>query len=157
LLVSCIEIFLFTFVFPSQTAALPNVRETALALGGRLFCYTVRLRKREELFVFDDTLLEAKRLAAGWIGGRWCCLTEQRAKVIEVLLICGRFLPGISRPLSFEFCGRHCNKLTKLFPHEKFLYASRWRAPTAPRRSSISKEGVWITSQVVFQNPANAQ
>ena len=60
MLVSCIEIFLFTLVFPSETAALPNVRETALALGLRLLCYAVGLCKREKLSVLDDTFLEAK-------------------------------------------------------------------------------------------------
>ena len=58
LLVSCIEVFLFTLVFPSETAALPNVRKTTLALGLRLFCYAVGLCEREELFVFDDALLK---------------------------------------------------------------------------------------------------
>jgi hypothetical protein len=45
-------------------------------------------------------------------------LTEQRAKIVEVLLIRGGFFTGISRLLPFELCGRHCNKVTKLFRRE---------------------------------------
>ena len=60
MLIRCVQIFLFAFVFPSEAAFLPNVRETALALGLRLFCYAVGLCKREKLSVLDDTFLEAK-------------------------------------------------------------------------------------------------
>ena len=63
--------------------------------------------KREKLSVLDDTFLEAERFAAGWIGRRWRRLIEQRAKIIEVLLIRGGFFIRIARPLSFEFCRGH--------------------------------------------------
>jgi len=52
--------FSFAFVFPSEAAFLPNVREAAFAFSFGLFCYTVGLFEREKLSVFDDTFLEAK-------------------------------------------------------------------------------------------------
>jgi len=47
LLIRCVQIFLFAFVFPSEATLLPNVRETALAFGFGVFCYTVGLFERE--------------------------------------------------------------------------------------------------------------
>ena len=60
MLIRCIEIFLFAFVFPREAAFLPNIRETSFALGLRLFSYAVGLFEREEFSIFDDTFLEAK-------------------------------------------------------------------------------------------------
>jgi hypothetical protein len=60
LLIGCIEILLFAFVFPRKATFLPNIRKTALALGFRLFSYAVGLFEREEFGIFDDTFLEAE-------------------------------------------------------------------------------------------------
>lgn len=52
--------FLFVFIFPSEAAFLPDVREAAFAFSFGLFCYTVGLFEREKPSVLDDTFLEAK-------------------------------------------------------------------------------------------------
>ena len=67
LTVGFVEIFLFAFVLPGKTAALPDICETTLSFG--LFRDAVRFMKGEELSVFDDALLKTKRFAAGRISG----------------------------------------------------------------------------------------
>jgi len=52
---------------------------------------------------------------AGSIISSYLGIAIGRAKIIEVLLIRSGFLSRISRPLLFEFCGGHCNKVMKSF------------------------------------------
>ena len=64
MLVSLVEVFLFTFVFPGEAALFPDVGKAAFRwlAGVRSFVDLKKLR------VFDHVLLEAKRFGAGRVG-----------------------------------------------------------------------------------------
>ena len=73
LLIRCIEVLLFAFVFPSETTFLPNVREPALAIGVRFLGDSSGIFESKKFGVFNDSLLKTKRFAAGRISScrRW--------------------------------------------------------------------------------------
>ncbi len=73
LAIGFVEIFLFAFVLPGKTAALPDIRETTLGFG--LFRDAVQFTNGEKLSVFDDPLLKTKRLVACRISSCWRRLT----------------------------------------------------------------------------------
>ena len=73
LLIRCIEVLLFAFVFPSETTFLPNVCEPALAIGVWFLGDSSGIFERKKFGVFNDSLLKTKRFAAGRISScrRW--------------------------------------------------------------------------------------
>jgi hypothetical protein len=86
-LVRVIEVFFLALVFQSEAVIFPHIRKAAL----RRFAGVWRLLHREKLRVFDGALLKAEKIRTGGIGLRWRRLVEQMAKVVEVLLVRGRF------------------------------------------------------------------
>jgi hypothetical protein len=57
--------------------------------------------------VFYNALLKTEKITAGRISFIGCRLSEQPAKVVEMLLVSSRFLALIARPFLFEFGGGH--------------------------------------------------
>src|SRR5206468_10012382 len=107
LLIGSVQVFLFAFVFQSEEAAFPDIGETALAIAVRFLGHFARICQCEKLFIFNDALLKTKRLASRGISRSRRWMLEQSAEIVKVFLISRGFLAGISRPLSFEFCGGH--------------------------------------------------
>ena len=88
LLVSLVEIFLFAFVFPAETALFPNVGKAAF-----LWLASVRrFVQLEKLRVLDHALLITEKIRAGRIGFIWCRLVKQPAQVVKMALVGGSFL-----------------------------------------------------------------
>src|SRR5437899_7545952 len=77
-------------------------------------------------------------------------MLKQSAEIVEVFLISGYFLAGISRPLSFEFCGGH--RRTFSARTSKGLSPSQERSGLRqkPRRSELIDNADYFASAAGF-------
>ena len=103
LAVGFVEVLLLALVFPGEATLFPNVGKAAFA---RL-CFFAGLRQFKQFGILDDALLEAEEIAAAGVGLGGCGLTEQAAKVVEMLRVARGFLALEAVPLLFEFGGCH--------------------------------------------------
>ena len=100
LLARFIKVLVLALVFPTEAVLFPNV-SPALLWFASLFIEGQKAR------LLDDALLKTKEILAARIGFDWRLVMKHPAQVGEVLLIRGRFLARVARPLLFEFGWRH--------------------------------------------------
>src|ERR1035437_6755342 len=134
LFVSLVEIFLFAFVFPAETALFPNVGKTAFRRLAGVRCFNF-----QKFRVFDHALLKTERIRARRIGFVWRRLAEQAAKVGEMFLIGGGFLALEARPFLFEFSGGHGSVANS----ESFIPSGMTGSVRRKSASVNSRRGGW--------------